>query len=103
MASNLFYATANKQTAGYENYFNYEMNTRTWRNFVNKQFMQTYNRLVIEKQLKEAKKIEKELRDQLDETEKKIKQIDQEKKRLKEGNTSGGPNPSSSHGNQHHE
>ena len=39
------------------------MNTTTWRNFVNKQILQTYHRLAIEKQLKEAKKAEKDLKD----------------------------------------
>ena len=38
-----------KQTDGYDFYFNYELNTKTWHQFVNKQIMQTYHRLVIEK------------------------------------------------------
>ena len=66
-------------TDGYEFYFNYELNTRTWRQFVNKQIMQTYHRLVIEKQLKEAKKVEKELKDKIEEEDRKIKQIKLEK------------------------
>ena len=37
------------QTAGYEFFFNYELNTKTWRHFVNKQILQTYHRLLIEK------------------------------------------------------
>ena len=69
----------------YQNYFNYEMNTRTWRNFVNKQILQTFHRLVIEKQLKEAKKLEKDLKDQIEEVEKKIKSVKLEKQKLKEG------------------
>ena len=48
---------------GYAFYFNYELNTKTWRNFVNKQILQTYHRLCIEKQLKEVKKEEKSLKD----------------------------------------
>lgn len=47
----------------YADFFNYQMNTTTWRNFVNKQILQTYHRLAIEKQLKEAKKAEKDLKD----------------------------------------
>lgn len=47
----------------YADFFNYQMNTCTWRNFVNKQILQTYHRLAIEKQLKEAKKAEKDLKD----------------------------------------
>ena len=50
---------------GYNMYFNYGLNTTTWRNFVNKQIMQVYTRLTIEKQLMETKKMEKDLYDRL--------------------------------------
>ena len=56
-------------TSCYEVFFNYGLNTQTWRNLVNKQMMQVYSRLLIEKQLNEVKKQEKELKDQIDRTE----------------------------------
>ena len=62
--------------SGYEYFFNYEMNTKTWRNFVNKQILQTYHRLLIEKQLKECKKIEKELKDSIEDTDRKIRDVE---------------------------
>ena len=52
------------------------MNTKTWRNFVNKQILQTYHRLLIEKQLKECKKIEKELKDSIEDTDRKIRDVE---------------------------
>jgi hypothetical protein len=33
----------------YENYFNYDLTTATWRHIVNKQILMTYHRLLIEK------------------------------------------------------
>jgi len=44
-------------------FFNYGLNTQTWRNLVNKQIMQVYTRLLIEKQLNEVKRQEKLLKD----------------------------------------
>ena len=52
-------------TYGYANYFNYELNTQTWRHFINKQILQTYHRLMIEKQMKDVKRTEKELKEQI--------------------------------------
>ena len=46
--------------------------------------MQTYHRLVIERQLGEAKKIEKDLKDSIDDVERKIRTVKQEKSKLKE-------------------
>ena len=37
------------QAQGYEMFFNYDLNTVTWRNFVNKMILMTYHRLLIEK------------------------------------------------------
>ena len=53
-------------TQFYECYFNYDLNTHTWRNVVNKQILQTYQRLLIEKQLKAIESREKKLRDEID-------------------------------------
>lgn len=50
-------------TTGYEDFFNYGLNTQTWRNLVNKQIMQVYTRLLVEKQLNEVKRQEKLLKD----------------------------------------
>lgn len=75
----------NNKTAGYEFYFNYGLNTKTWRNFVNKQTLQSYHRLLIEKQLKEAKKLEKELKDSIDDVDRKIRAVKLEKQKIKEG------------------
>lgn len=47
--------------------------------FVNKQILQTYHRLMIEKQLREAKKIEKDLKDSLEDVERKIRDVELEK------------------------
>ena len=69
---------SNKSNEGYDFYFNYELNTKTWHQFVNKQIMQTYHRLVIEKQLKEAKKMEKDIKDQIDDMDRKIRHTDNE-------------------------
>ena len=59
----------------YEYYFNYELNTVTWRMFVNKQILQTYNRLVIEKQVKEVRKMEKEIKDAIEHADKKLNDV----------------------------
>ena len=67
-----------KLTDGYDFYFNYELNTKTWHQFVNKQIMQTYHRLVIEKQLKEAKKMEKDLKDEIEGMDRKIQSVNME-------------------------
>ena len=81
-----------KQTDGYDFYFNYELNTKTWHQFVNKQIIQTYHRLVIEKQLKDAKKLEKDLNDQIAEVDRKVRACEHEKQKLEEGPSSGGHN-----------
>ena len=73
-----------QQTSGYEFYFNYELNTKTWRQFINKQILQTYHRLVTERQLNEAKKTEKDLKDSIDDMDRKIKAVKLEKQKLKE-------------------
>ena len=62
LTNNIYWTRA---TDGYGMYFNYGLNTTTWRNFVNKQIMQVYTRLVIEKQLMETKKMEKDLKDRI--------------------------------------
>ena len=77
-----------KSNEGYDFYFNYELNTKTWHQFVNKQIMQTYHRLVIEKQLKEAKKMEKDIKDQIDDMDRKIRHTDNEIQKMKDGNSS---------------
>ena len=51
--------------------------------------MQTYHRLVIEKQLKEAKKLEKDLNDQIAEVDRKVRACEHEKQKLEEGPSSG--------------
>ena len=63
--------TDNNQEA-YSHFFNYELNTVTWRTFVNKMILQTYHRLMIEKQLKEVKKLEKDLREKIQQCDDKI-------------------------------
>ena len=56
----------------YAHFFNYELNTVTWRTYVNKMILQTYHRLMIEKQMKEVKKLEKDLREKIQQTDDKI-------------------------------
>ena len=70
--------------SGYENYFNYQLNTKTWRSFVNKQILQTYHRLMIEKQLKDVKRVDKELKEQIAKTEERIRMVRQEIQHTKE-------------------
>jgi len=52
---------------GYNDYFNFGLNTTNWRLFVNKQIMMRYERLFIERQLNditnERRKLEQEVRD----------------------------------------
>ena len=50
---------------GYSSFFNYGMNTNVWRLFVNKQILMTYERLLIEKQLKEVNNLDKKLRNEI--------------------------------------
>ena len=69
---------------GYQFYFNYELNTKTWRNFVNKHILQTYQRLSIEKHLREVKKQEKALKEEIEEVDRQIRSVNQEKTRFKE-------------------
>lgn len=51
---------------GYPDYFNYGLNTTTWRLFVNKQILMRYERLFIERQINdvstEKRKLEAELK-----------------------------------------
>ena len=67
-------------------FFNYELNTSTWRHFVNKQILMTYHRLLIEKQLKEVNRADKDLRQQLLHNENKLRSLRTKKKRLQDGN-----------------
>ncbi len=46
---------------GYSDFFNYGLNTTTWRHFVNKQILMKYERLFIEKQMNEFKTKKSEL------------------------------------------
>jgi hypothetical protein len=52
---------------GYNDYFNFGLNTTTWRLFVNKQILMRYERLFIERQMNdianERRKLEQEVRD----------------------------------------
>ena len=48
--------------AFYGYYFNYELNTHTWRMVVNKQILMNYERLLFEMQVNEIKKREKKLK-----------------------------------------
>ena len=50
----------------YSFYFNYNLNTTTWRLVVNKQILMNYHRLLIECQLNEVKKREKKLKFELE-------------------------------------
>ena len=59
----------------YECFFNYELTTHTWRHFVNKQILQTYHRLLIEKQLEEMGKKGREVKEEIDKIDYEIKQI----------------------------
>jgi len=43
-------------------YFNYELTTQTWNLLVNKQIYMKFERLFVEKQLKEVEKKERELK-----------------------------------------
>ncbi len=52
---------------GYNDFFNFGLNTTTWRLFVNKQILMRYERLFIERQMNdinnERRKLEQEIRD----------------------------------------
>ena len=68
--TNLFHAGGyrfnwNLSMQGYSSFFNYGMNTNVWRLFVNKQILMTYERLLIEKQLKEVNNLDKKLRNEI--------------------------------------
>ena len=49
------YVQGYRGVGGYNDYFNYGLNTNTWNLFVNKQIMMKYERLFIEKQMNEVK------------------------------------------------
>ena len=59
------YIEANPTPGGFSDYFNYGLNTTTWRLFVNKQILMRYERLFIEKQMNEYKTKKNDLERQL--------------------------------------
>ncbi len=63
-------------------YFNYELNTYTWRLIVNKQIMMNYHRLLIEMQINEIKKRERKLKFDIEEVDNAIRLAKQERRTI---------------------
>ena len=60
---------------GYGVYFNYDLNTTTWRMLVNKQISMNYHRLLIEMRVNEVKKRERKLKMQIEEVDNQIYKV----------------------------
>lgn len=77
---------------GYNDHFNFGLNTATWRLFVNKQILMRYERLFIERQVHDVKNEKLKLANELQDVMKKIEDVKREqeevKKRIKGGETS---------------
>jgi len=59
------YVEANLFNNDYDQFYNFKLNTTTWRMFVNKQILMRYERLFIEKQMNEVKSKKTEYERQL--------------------------------------
>lgn len=70
---------------GYRDYFNFGLNTTTWRMIVNKQILMRYERLFIEKQMNEVNAEKRNLEKTLKDLEMAIANVKGEQKRILEG------------------
>ncbi len=66
-------------------YFNYDLNRHTWRYIVNKQIVQTYERLLYERRLHEIEARRKKLENEIKKLDLGINQVKVEKRELQEG------------------
>ena len=71
-----------EQREGYRSFFNYDLNCQTWRLLVNKQISMTYQRLVIEYQLAQIQKREKDERAELETLNSELREVRYQKSKL---------------------
>lgn len=88
----------NFKTAGYPEFFNFGLNTTTWRLLVNKQILMRYERLFIEKQMNEVNTEKKRLETELDTLQREIDRVKEQQRELGDGTGS----KSSAGGSSHH-
>ncbi|CDW78510.1 UNKNOWN [Stylonychia lemnae] len=92
----------NNVVNGQSDYFNFGLNTTTWRMFVNKQILMRYERLFIEKQMNEVKQRKTDLERQLATLDADIQKVKREQENVKNaGNASAGQGSNPSHQSQH--
>lgn len=60
---------------GYQDFFNYGLNTTTWRLLVNKQILMRYERLFIERQMNEVNTEKKRLESELENLQREIDRV----------------------------
>ena len=78
---------------GYNDYFNFGLNTVTWRLFVNKQILMRYERLFIERQLNDVANESRYLKKQKEDLKNDIDKIKRDKEIIK-NRMSGNATPS---------
>ena len=79
---------------GYNDYFNFGLNTVTWRLFVNKQILMRYERLFIERQLNDVANESRFLKKQKEDLKNEIDKIKRDKEIIK-NRMSGNATPTS--------
>lgn len=91
--------------SGYGDFFNFGLNTTTWRLLVNKQILMRHERLFIERQMNEVNSEKKKLEMELKSLQSQIDHVKEQQKDVIEGKsssyTSGGYGGHSSHGGGH--
>lgn len=75
---------------GYNDYFNFGLNTVTWRLFVNKQILMRYERLFIERQLNDVANESRYLKKQKEDLKNEIDKIKRDKEIIKNRMSGGG-------------
>ncbi|TNV73339.1 hypothetical protein FGO68_gene12786 [Halteria grandinella] len=73
---------------GYQDFFNYGLNTTTWRLVVNKQILMRYERLFIERQMNEGNTEKKRLESELENLQREIERVREQQKEVSEGGAS---------------